>query len=114
VLCPEDGQPSSDSGGHLEPLASKASRTRRCLCAVRLFHLGQEASTVSAPRMKQVRNVDMRHFLLEQTLLAARVDDRRTRLERVFIRELADALHVAEPELHRLKLEMTEFYARQR
>ncbi|MFP2903986.1 hypothetical protein ACLESD_02705 [Pyxidicoccus sp. 3LFB2] len=64
--------------------------------------------------VKQVRSVDMRHFLLEQTLLAALVDGRRTRRERVFIHELADALHVAEPELHRLELEMAEFYARHR
>jgi hypothetical protein len=64
--------------------------------------------------VKQVRSVDMRHFLLEQTLLAALVDGRRTRRERVFIGELADALHVPTEELHRLELEMAEFYARHR
>jgi hypothetical protein len=64
--------------------------------------------------VKQVRSVDMRHFLLEQTLLAALVDGRRTRRERVFIDELADALHVPKEELHRLELEMAEFYARHR
>ncbi|WP_241758662.1 LETM1 domain-containing protein [Pyxidicoccus parkwayensis] len=64
--------------------------------------------------VKQVRSVDMRHFLLEQTLLAALVDGRRTRRERVFISELADALHVPKEELHRLELEMAEFYAQHR
>ncbi|MCP3138917.1 LETM1 domain-containing protein [Pyxidicoccus xibeiensis] len=64
--------------------------------------------------VRQVRSVDMRHFLLEQTLLAALVDGRRTRRERVFIGELADALHVPAAELHRLELEMAEFYARHR
>jgi hypothetical protein len=64
--------------------------------------------------VRQVRSVDMRHFLLEQTLLAALVDGRRTRRERVFIGELADALHVSKEELHRLELEMAEFYARHR
>lgn len=64
--------------------------------------------------VKQVRSVDMRHFLLEQTLLAALVDGRRTRRERVFIHELADALHVPKAELHRLELEMAEFYAQHR
>jgi hypothetical protein len=64
--------------------------------------------------VKQVRSVDMRHFLLEQTLLAALVDGRRTRRERAFIGELADALHVPAEELHRLELEMAEFYAQHR
>lgn len=64
--------------------------------------------------VRQVRSVDMRHFLLEQTLLAALVEGRRTRRERVFILELADALHVPGAELHRLELEMAEFYARHR
>ena len=64
--------------------------------------------------VRQVRSVDMRHFLLEQTLLAALVDGRRTRRERAFIGELADALHVPTEELHRLELEMAEFYARHR
>ncbi|MBZ4400335.1 hypothetical protein K8640_07410 [Myxococcus sp. XM-1-1-1] len=64
--------------------------------------------------VRQVRSVDMRHFLLEQTLLAALVDGRRTRRERAFIDTLADALHVSKEELHRLELEMAEFYARHR
>ncbi|WP_426749407.1 hypothetical protein [Myxococcus sp. Y35] len=64
--------------------------------------------------VRQVRSVDVRHFLLEQTLLAALVDGRKTRRERVFIRELAQALHVPDAELHRLELEMAEFYARHR
>ncbi|WP_338869792.1 hypothetical protein [Myxococcus stipitatus] len=64
--------------------------------------------------VRQVRSVDLRHFLLEQTLLAALVDGRRTRRERAFIDELADALHVPKEELRRLELEMAEFYARHR
>ncbi|WP_228564801.1 LETM1 domain-containing protein [Myxococcus sp. AB036A] len=64
--------------------------------------------------VRQVRSVDVRHFLLEQTLLAALVDGRKTRRERVFIRELAQALQVPDAELHRLELEMAEFYARHR
>ncbi|AKQ68678.1 hypothetical protein A176_005590 [Myxococcus hansupus] len=64
--------------------------------------------------VRQVRSVDVSHFLLEQALLAALVDGRKTRRERVFIRELAQALHVPEAELHRLELEMAEFYARHR
>jgi len=64
--------------------------------------------------VRQVRSMDVRQFLLEQTLLAALVDGRRTRRERVFIRELARALNVSDEELHRLELEMAEFYARHR
>ncbi|MCP3101994.1 LETM1 domain-containing protein [Myxococcus sp. K15C18031901] len=64
--------------------------------------------------VRRVRGQDMRHFLLEQTLLAALVDGRRTRRERAFIDELADALSVSKQELHRLELEMAEFYTRHR
>ncbi|MBL0697718.1 LETM1 domain-containing protein [Comamonas sp. JC664] len=64
--------------------------------------------------VRQVRSVDVSHFLLEQALLAALVDGRKTRRERVFLRELAQALHVPDAALHRLELEMAEFYARHR
>ncbi len=64
--------------------------------------------------VRQVRSVDVSHFLLEQALLAALVDGRKTRRERVFLRELAQALHVTDAALHRLELEMAEFYARHR
>ncbi|MCE9669455.1 LETM1 domain-containing protein [Myxococcus stipitatus] len=64
--------------------------------------------------VRRVRGQDMRHFLLEQTLLAALVDGRRTRRERAFIDELADALQVSKQELRRLELEMAEFYTRHR
>jgi hypothetical protein len=64
--------------------------------------------------VREVRSVDLRHFILEQTLLASLVDGRHTRGERVFIEELADALHVPAGELRRLELEMAEFYARHR
>ena len=61
-----------------------------------------------------VRSRDMQHFILEQTLLASLVDGQRSRGERAFIQELAKALHVSDGELHRLELEMAEFYARHR
>ncbi|WP_233609500.1 TerB family tellurite resistance protein [Corallococcus sp. AB049A] len=64
--------------------------------------------------VRRVRSVDMRHLLLEQALLAALVDGRRTRRERAFIDTLAGALHVPHAELRRLELEMAEFYARHR
>jgi hypothetical protein len=62
----------------------------------------------------KVRSQDTRHFLLEQALLASLVDGQRSPGERRFIRELADALHVAEGELHRLELETVGFYASHR
>lgn len=61
-----------------------------------------------------VRSKDMQHFIVEQTLLASLVDGQRSRSERAFIQELADALRVSGEELHRLELEMAEFYARHR
>ncbi|WP_224241898.1 LETM1/MDM38 family protein [Hyalangium gracile] len=61
-----------------------------------------------------VRSKDMKHFIVEQTLLASLVDGQRSRGERAFIQELADTLHVPDEELHRLELEMAEFYARHR
>jgi hypothetical protein len=64
--------------------------------------------------VREVRSVDLRHFILEQTLLASLVDGRRTRGERAFIETLADALHVPADELRRLEVEMAEFYARHR
>jgi len=62
----------------------------------------------------EVRSKDMQHFILEQTLLASLVDGQRSRGERAFIQELARALHVPDDELHRLELEMAEFYAHHR
>ncbi|HYI00349.1 LETM1 domain-containing protein [Hyalangium sp.] len=62
----------------------------------------------------EVRSKDMQHFILEQTLLASLVDGQRSRGERAFIQELANALRVPDDELHRLELEMAEFYARHR
>jgi hypothetical protein len=64
--------------------------------------------------VRRVRSVDMRHLLLEQALLAALADGRRTRRERTFIDTLAEALRVPRAELRRLELEMAEFYARHR
>ncbi|HZI07149.1 MAG TPA: hypothetical protein VEZ71_24230, partial [Archangium sp.] len=64
--------------------------------------------------VKDVRSVDLRRFILEQTLLASLVDGRRTRGERVFIDQLARALRVPESTVHQLELEMAEFYAKNR
>ncbi len=64
--------------------------------------------------VKDVRSVDLRHFILEQTLLASLVDGRRTRGERAFIQQLTAALRVSEDTLHSLELEVAEFYAKNR
>jgi hypothetical protein len=64
--------------------------------------------------VREVRSLDLRHFILEQTLLASLVDGRHTRGERAFIEELAHALHVPADEVRRLEVEMAEFYARHR
>lgn len=64
--------------------------------------------------VKGVRSVDLRRFILEQTLLASLVDGRRTRGERAFIQQLAQALHVPEDTVHELELEVAEFYAKNR
>jgi LETM1-like protein len=61
-----------------------------------------------------VRSVDLRRFILEQTLLASLVDGRRSRGERVFIEQLAQALRVPESIVHQWELEVAEFYAKNR
>jgi len=62
----------------------------------------------------EVRSKDLKHFILEQALLASLVDGQRSRGERAFIQELAVALRVPEADVQRLELEMAEFYARHR
>ncbi|PTL78941.1 TerB family tellurite resistance protein [Vitiosangium sp. GDMCC 1.1324] len=64
--------------------------------------------------VKGVRSVDLRRFILEQTLLASLVDGRRSRGERAFIERLAQALRVPESTVHHLELEVAEFYAKNR
>ncbi|REG24536.1 LETM1-like protein [Archangium gephyra] len=64
--------------------------------------------------VKGVRSVDLRRFILEQTLLASLVDGRKTRGERAFIDQLAHALRVPESTVHQLELEVAEFYAKNR
>jgi hypothetical protein len=61
-----------------------------------------------------VRSVELRRFILEQTLLASLVDGRRTRGERVFIQHLAQVLRIPESTVHHLELEVAEFYAKNR
>ncbi|HYO59015.1 hypothetical protein [Archangium sp.] len=64
--------------------------------------------------VKGVRSVDLRRFILEQTLLASLVDGRRSRGERAFIDQLARELRVPESTVHHLELEVAEFYAKNR
>ncbi|MFL5355414.1 TerB family tellurite resistance protein [Archangium sp.] len=64
--------------------------------------------------VRNVRSVDLRRFILEQTLLASLVDGRRSRGERAFIEQLAQALRVPESTVHQLELEVAEFYAKNR
>lgn len=64
--------------------------------------------------VRDVRSVDVRHFIIEQTLLASLVDGRRSAREVAFVRELSQAVRIAPDELERLELEMAEFYARHR
>jgi hypothetical protein len=64
--------------------------------------------------VRGVRSVDLRRFILEQTLLASLVDGRRSRGERAFIDQLAQALRVPESTVHQLELEVAEFYAKNR
>ncbi len=64
--------------------------------------------------VKGVRSVELRRFILEQTLLASLVDGQRTRGERVFIQRLARALRMPETSVHQLELEVAEFYANNR
>jgi uncharacterized membrane protein YebE (DUF533 family) len=61
-----------------------------------------------------VRSYDMKHFIVEQALLASLVDGQRSRGERAFLKELTDALQVPEEEVHQLELQMAEFYAKHR
>jgi hypothetical protein len=58
--------------------------------------------------------MDLRRFILEQTLLASLVDGRRSRGERAFIEQLVQALRVPESIVHQLELEVAEFYAKNR
>ncbi|MDY7231767.1 hypothetical protein [Hyalangium rubrum] len=61
-----------------------------------------------------VRSKDMKLFILEQALLASLVDGQHSRGERVFLGQLREALQVSPEEVHRLELEMAEFYAKHR
>jgi uncharacterized membrane protein YebE (DUF533 family) len=61
-----------------------------------------------------VRSYDMKHFIVEQALLASLVDGQRSRGERAFLKELTDALQVPEKEVQQLELHMAEFYAKHR
>ncbi|XXF79443.1 LETM1 domain-containing protein [Myxococcaceae bacterium GXIMD 01537] len=95
----------------VEGLGLPAPIRKKLKAAVKLSFEGQRRVR---DVVREVRSVDLRHFILEQTLLASLVDGRRTRGERAFIEELASALHVSAGELRRLEVEMAEFYAHHR
>jgi hypothetical protein len=64
--------------------------------------------------VRGVRSLDVRHFILEQTLLASLVDGRKSASEVAFLNELATALRITPEQLKALELQMAEFYARNR
>ena len=73
-----------------------------------------EASPSLEAVVKGVRSRDARRFVLEQALLAALVDGRRSEHERAFIQKLAAALGIGTPELAQVELAVAEFYAQHR
>lgn len=91
---------------HLPPALEEDVRSR----LKRLFEHPAALPTLVA----QVRSVDVRRFLLEQTLLASVVDGRRSPDEQEFIRALARALKFSDAERDRIELEVAEFYAHHR
>jgi LETM1-like protein len=61
--------------------------------------------------VQPVRSAELRRFILEQTILASLVGERRSPQEIEFIRQLASALRFGPNESARVELEMAEFYA---
>jgi hypothetical protein len=61
-----------------------------------------------------VRSAEMRHFLLEQALLASIVDGRRSKEELGFLQTLGGALGFSGEEQKRIELGVVEFYAKHR
>lgn len=94
----EDLQLPSPLNGALRDAVKKAFERPRSLATI----------------VRDVRSVDVRHFVIEQTLLATLVDGRRSEREVDFVRELAQAVRISPEELGRLELEMAEFYAKHR
>jgi hypothetical protein len=70
------------------------------------------------PPLKQlardVRSRDLKHFILEQTLLASLVDGRRSAREVAWTKSLAKQLGFGDAEVKALELTVAEFYARHR
>lgn len=64
--------------------------------------------------VKGIRAYETRRFLLQQALLAARVDGRTSPEERAFLEGLAAALGFHVDEVQRIEVEVAEFYARNR
>lgn len=79
----------------------------------RFFDRRPSASAVAAA-VENIHGSDTRRFLLEQALLAARVDGRTTQEERAFLELLAGTLGFGEEEVRRVEVEVAEFYARNR
>ncbi len=64
--------------------------------------------------VRGVHSVDLRRFILEQTLLASLVDGRRSPRELAFIQELASTLGFSEKDRLQVEVAMAEFYAKNR
>lgn len=91
---------------HLPSDVSDAVRTR----VKKFFDKKPSPSQI----VKDVRGAETRRFLLQQALLAARVDGRTSQQERAFLATLARKLGFGHDEVHRLELEVAEFYASNR
>ena len=66
------------------------------------------------PLLRVVRSAGARHFLIEQTLLAALVDGRRSARELAFVAELAVLLGISHAEVRQVEVQLAEFYAQNR
>lgn len=68
----------------------------------------------TASRVADVRGTELKHFLLEQTMLAALAEGRHSAAERDYVQALAEALGIAPREFQRMEKEMATFYAEHR
>lgn len=64
--------------------------------------------------VRNIRGAETRRFLLQQAMLAARVDGRTSAEERAFLTSLAEQLGFEASEVARVELEVAEFYAQNR
>lgn len=75
-------------------------------------------AVAAPPRLAEVvrgvKSASFKRFLLEQALLAALVDGRRSSAELAFLAQLTDALGLSPAERSRYEVEMSELYAQHR